>query len=107
MKQSKDYYSWSSMHFCESGRNHRERPRAAARNALANQPTACEPGDRAAVVNYVANLSADLATMARRSGLQTLGVLIKTLRLEAKNASNYENGALINAPPRRAFAKTQ
>ena len=73
-KQLKDYYSRRSVHFFrESGCNQGEGPRAAARIAMANQPTVCEPGDRAAVVNYVATLSADLAMVARRSGLQTLG----------------------------------
>jgi hypothetical protein len=59
--------------FRESGCNQGEGPRAAARIAMANQPTVCEPDDRAAVVNCVATLSADLAMVARRSGLQTFG----------------------------------
>jgi hypothetical protein len=54
---------------------------------MANQPTASEPGDRVAVANYVATLSADLATMARRTGLETLGYLLEMVRLEAESAS--------------------
>jgi hypothetical protein len=53
---------------------------------MANQSTAGEPGERAAVANYVATLSGDLATMARRTGLETLGYLLEMVRLEAENA---------------------
>jgi hypothetical protein len=49
--------------------------------------TETEPIDRAAVASYVATLSADLAVMARRSGLETLGYLLEMVRLEAENAS--------------------
>ena len=54
---------------------------------MAKQPPASEPGDRTAVANYVATLSADLAIMARRTGLETLGYLLEIVRLEAENAS--------------------
>jgi hypothetical protein len=54
---------------------------------MANQSTPSEPGDRVAVANYVATLSADLAIMARRTGLETLGYLLEMVRLEAENAS--------------------
>ncbi len=54
---------------------------------MANQPTAGEPGDQVAVANYVATLSADLAIMARHTGLETLGYLLEMVRLEAENAS--------------------
>jgi hypothetical protein len=80
------------VYFCRSGHNQRERLRAAARITMANQPTESEPGDRAAVANYVATLSADLATMARRNGLETLGYLLEMVRLEAESASRH-NGA--------------
>jgi hypothetical protein len=47
-------------------------------------------GDRKAVATYVATLSADLASMARRTGLPTLGYLLEMVRLEAENASRHE-----------------
>jgi len=46
-----------------------------------------EPGDRSAVASYVATISADLATMSRRSGLDTLGHLLEMVRLEAESNS--------------------
>jgi len=54
---------------------------------MADQPKVGEPVERAAVAHYVATLSADLAVMARRTGLQTLGFLLEMARLEAENAS--------------------
>ncbi len=53
-----------------------------------------EPGDRTAVAIYVATMSADLATMARRTGLDTLGYLLEMVRLEAE--SNSRPGARPN-----------
>jgi hypothetical protein len=50
-----------------------------------------EPGGRAAVASYVATLSNDLATMARRTGLDTLGYLLEMVRLEAESL-NRNNG---------------
>jgi hypothetical protein len=44
---------------------------------------------RSAVASYVASMSADLATMARRSGLDTLGYLLEMVRLEAETASRH------------------
>ena len=47
------------------------------------------------VANYVAALSADLATMARGSGLDTLGYLLEMVRLEAESVyghSDRKNG---------------
>jgi hypothetical protein len=46
-----------------------------------------EPGDRTAVATYVATLSADLATMARSTGLDTLGYLLEMVRLEAESSA--------------------
>ena len=57
---------------------------------MASQPIASEPGDRTAVANYVATVAADLATMARRTGLETLGYLLEMARLEAESASRHE-----------------
>ncbi len=59
---------------------------------MANHPTAGDPDDWAAVANYVATLSADLATMARRTGLETLGYLLEMVRLEAESASRDNGG---------------
>jgi hypothetical protein len=56
---------------------------------MANQPPTSEPVDRVAVANYVASLSGDLAMMARRTGLETLGFLLEMVRLEAENASRH------------------
>jgi hypothetical protein len=46
-----------------------------------------QPGDRTAVAIYVATLSADLATMARDTGLDTLGYLLEMVRLEAESSA--------------------
>ena len=60
---------------------------------MADPPTPREPGDRTVVAQYVASLSADLAAMARGSGLQTLGYLLEMVRLEAENVSRHaQNG---------------
>jgi hypothetical protein len=59
---------------------------------MADQSTSGEFGSRAAVASYVATLSADLATMARRTGLETLGYLLEMVRLEAESASRRGNG---------------
>jgi hypothetical protein len=45
--------------------------------------------DPATVANYVATLSANLASMARRHGLDTLGYLLDMARLEAKNVTRH------------------
>ena len=47
-------------------------------------------GSQAEVANYVATVSADLAAMARRSGLDTLGYLLEMVRLEAEGV--YRHG---------------
>lgn len=51
-------------------------------------------GDRTTVANYVASMSADLASMARRTGLETLGYLLEMARLEAENASRHETDSI-------------
>ena len=51
-----------------------------------------ESGGRTAVASYVATLSADLAVMARRTGLDTLGYLLEMVRLEAESISRHSNG---------------
>ena len=48
-----------------------------------------ETGGRSAVASYVASLSADLAGMARRNGLETLGYLLEMVRLEAESVTRH------------------
>jgi hypothetical protein len=48
-----------------------------------------EPSGRSAVASYVATMSADLASLARRTGLDTLGYLLEMVRLEAESASRH------------------
>ena len=52
-----------------------------------------EPGSRAAVASYIATLSADLAAMARRHGLETLGYVLEMARLEAESANRPDSGS--------------
>jgi hypothetical protein len=56
---------------------------------MADQSAAGEPGDRTVVANYVATITADLATMARRTGLDTLGYLLEMVRLEAESETRH------------------
>ena len=53
-----------------------------------------QTGDRTAVATYVATLSADLASMARDTGLETVGYLLEMVRLEAESSArqNIPNG---------------
>ena len=48
-----------------------------------------EPNGQAAVASYVASLSHDLAGMARRTGLDTLGYLLEMVRLEAESLARH------------------
>ena len=58
-----------------------------------DQTVSAETGNRTVVANYVATLSAELATLARRSGLDTLGYLLEMVRLEAENVTRHkQNG---------------
>jgi len=56
--------------------------------------TTTEPNGPSAVASYVATISADLASLARRTGLDTLGYLLEMVRLEAESSSrhNGQNG---------------
>ena len=45
-----------------------------------------DPAGRTAVASYVASITADLAVLARRNGLDTLGYLLDMARLEAESA---------------------
>lgn len=51
------------------------------------------PGGRTAVASYVASLTADLATMARDTGLETLGYLLEMARLEAESSVRDQPGS--------------
>ena len=50
------------------------------------------PVDRATAANYVAELSAELANLARQHGLDALGYILDMARLEAENANRHVNG---------------
>jgi hypothetical protein len=60
---------------------------------MANPGASPEAGGQSVVANYVATLTAELATMARGSGLDTLGYLVEMVRLEAENEARHtQNG---------------
>jgi hypothetical protein len=50
-----------------------------------------EPADRAAAAAYLADLAGNLAVMARRHGLDTLGYILDMAKLEAENALRTVN----------------
>jgi hypothetical protein len=50
------------------------------------------PGDQAQAAAYVAELSADLALIARKHGLDALGYILDMARLEAENATRHMDG---------------
>jgi hypothetical protein len=56
---------------------------------MADQSAASESGNRTVVANYVATMTADLATMARQTGLDTLGYLLEMVRLEAESETRH------------------
>jgi hypothetical protein len=56
---------------------------------MANPGALPEAGSRSVVANYVATLTAELATMARRSGLDTIGYLLEMVRLETENKARH------------------
>lgn len=61
---------------------------------MADQPASGEPGNPTVVASYVATISADLAAMSRRTGLDTLGYLLEMVRLEAESVNRQnQNGA--------------
>ena len=51
-----------------------------------------DTGDREAAAEYLAELSRDLAVIARSRGLDALGYILEMARLEAENASRHVNG---------------
>ena len=50
------------------------------------------PIDRVAAADYVADLTGELANLARQHGLDTLGFLLDMARLEAQNTARHLNG---------------
>ncbi len=65
-------------------------PDPAHGDSMTDQPASGDSGNRTVVANYVATLSADLASMARRSGLDTLGYLLEMVRLEAESETRHK-----------------
>jgi len=51
-----------------------------------------DPGDRTAAARYIADLTTELAVLARRHGLDALGYILDMARLEAENANRQVNG---------------
>jgi hypothetical protein len=49
-------------------------------------------GGPVAVASYVATMSGDLATMARKTGLDTLGYLLEMVQLEAESVTRANGG---------------
>jgi hypothetical protein len=58
----------------------------------ARTETGRDPLDRTAAAKYVAELSAELANLARQHGLDALGYILDMARLEAENATRHVNG---------------
>jgi hypothetical protein len=48
--------------------------------------------DRTAAASYIAELSAELAALARRHRLDALGYILDMAKLEAENATRHVNG---------------
>lgn len=47
--------------------------------------------EHGAIASYIATITADLAIMSRRSGLDTLGYLLEMVRLEAESVARPGN----------------
>ena len=60
------------------------------RRAMRNRHNDNVPEDRQAAAVYIADLAADLARIARRQGLDTLGYLLDMARLEARNTAGLD-----------------
>ena len=54
--------------------------------------TSSSDEDRTEAAAYLASLSGELALMARRYGLNTLGYLLEMAKLEAENATRLDGG---------------
>jgi hypothetical protein len=59
---------------------------------MAERADAQKPNEREAAAAYVAALSGDLAAIARRHGLDTLGYILDLARLEAQNVARRTDG---------------
>ncbi len=59
---------------------------------MRKNPSVPAVGSREEAAAYVAELAANLAAIARRHGLDTLGYLLEMARLEAENATRHMNG---------------
>jgi hypothetical protein len=66
--------------------------RPALQNMVAPLADASAVTERAAAADYIAALAGDLAAIARRNGLDTLGYVLDMARLEAENASRPVSG---------------
>jgi hypothetical protein len=64
-------------------------PRIRPGKSVESEP---EEGDKAATAAYVAALTADLAALARKQKLDTLGYLLDMVRLEAESSARGGNG---------------
>jgi hypothetical protein len=62
---------------------------AETRARMSDHSSHGETGSPTMVANYVATMSADLASIARQSGLDTLGYLLEMVRLEAENLTRH------------------
>ena len=68
-------------------------PAPALGPAWPTRPPSGGPGNPHSGSQLRGDLSADLATMARQSGLDTLGYLLEMVRLEAENVTRHkQNG---------------
>jgi hypothetical protein len=54
---------------------------------MAKRTNGSEAADRSAAANYLAAITADLASIARSHGLDVLGYLLDMARVEAENIS--------------------
>ena len=64
---------------------------SAAPSTVAQPPNRTEGDDRAEAACYIATLTADLALIAKRHGLDTLGYILDMARLEAENLTRGSN----------------
>jgi hypothetical protein len=64
-------------------------PRSRSGKSLESEP---KEGEKAATAAYVASLVADLAALARKQKLDTLGYLLDMARLEAEGAAQRGQG---------------
>jgi hypothetical protein len=64
-------------------------PRIRPGNSVESEP---KEGEQAATAAYVAALTADLAALARKQKLDTLGYLLDMARMEAESSARSETG---------------